>query len=170
MAIDSPLLGKETQASSNRNTLGRTLMAWFILLALLPMSLVAWIGYQQANTTLTQAAEDNLQQAADAKVAFLLNWFDYRFMDLHSQSENQHNVALLMQLKEGLQRSGKSSAAYVKSFDWARRVDVVQKDFITLTRHYDYIYDLFLIDTKGNILYTVAHESDLGANLFTGSL
>ncbi len=170
MAIDSPPLGKETQASSHRNTLGRTLMAWFILLALLPMSLVAWIGYQQANTTLTQAAEDNLQQAADAKVAFLLNWFDYRFMDLHSQSENQHNVALLMQLKEGLQRSGNSSAAYVKSFDWARRVDVAQKDFITLTRHYDYIYDLFLIDTEGNILYTVAHESDLGANLFTGPL
>ncbi len=135
---------------NKRKSINRTLMMWFMLLALLPMSLVAWIGYRQANTTLTQAAELNLEYAAGSKVAFIRNWFDYRFMDLRSQAENQHNAALLMQLREGLQQSGKSPADYVKSFDWARRADVAQNDLIALTRHYDYIYDLFLIDTEGN--------------------
>ncbi|MDH5753406.1 MAG: methyl-accepting chemotaxis protein [Deltaproteobacteria bacterium] len=31
-------------------------------------------------------------------------------------------------------------------------------------------YDLFLIDTRGNVVYTMARESDLGANLLTGPL
>ncbi len=151
-----------------RSSLGRTLILWFLLLALLPMSLVAWIGYQQANTSLTQAAADKLEFAAESKVAFLRNWFDYRFMDLNSQAENRHNAALLMQLREGLLQSGKSPAEYVKTVDWARRVE--GDDLILLARRYDYIYDLYLIDIDGNILYTTARKSDLGVNLFTGPL
>ncbi|MCP4695660.1 MAG: PAS domain S-box protein, partial [Gammaproteobacteria bacterium] len=153
---------------TNDKSLDRTLVQWFLLLTLLPMSLVVWLGYQQANTSLTQAAEDKLEYAAESNAAFVRNWFDYRFMDLSSQADNGHNAALLMRLREGLQQSGKSPAEYVKSSDWVRRAE--GNDLITLIRHYDYMYDLFLIDIEGNILYTAARESDLGANLFTEPL
>ncbi|SFV65527.1 Methyl-accepting chemotaxis protein [hydrothermal vent metagenome] len=33
---------------------------------------------------------------------------------------------------------------------------------------YDYVWDVFFIDLKGNILYTNEHESDLGTSLMTG--
>ncbi len=161
---------KGALSPGKRHSLNRSLILWFLLLALLPMSLVAWLGYQQAKTSLTQAAEEKLEYAADAKIAFIRNWFDYRFMDLLSQAEQQRNAELLMLLREGLQQSGKSSTEYVESFDWTSRVDAVQHDLLTLVRIYDYIYDLFLIDIEGNILYTVTRKSDLGANLFTGPL
>ena len=48
------------------------------------------------------------------------------------------------------------------------RVDGLQDNLISLSRRYDYIYDLFLLDTKGNLLFTIAHESDFGTNMFTG--
>ncbi|MES9882432.1 MAG: response regulator [Sedimenticola sp.] len=160
----------QSPSFSHRKSLNHTLMAWFLLLALVPMILIATISYQQANTSLKRAAAEQLSHSAEAKVAFLKSWFDHRFMDIKSQAEAEHNADLLIQLSEGLQQSGMSPQAYVKSPGWSQRVETAQHDIVTLSRHYDYIYDLFLIDTEGNILYSVAHQSDLGANLFTGSL
>ncbi|MCP4698461.1 MAG: response regulator [Gammaproteobacteria bacterium] len=159
------------KSPGRRHSISSTLILWFLLLALLPMGLVAWIGYQQANSSLTQAASEMLERTARMKVSFVRNWFDYRFMDLNSQAKDWHNAALLTLLREGLLASGKGPAAYVKSSDCTRRMEsVTQNKLIALTRYYDYIYDLFLIDTEGNILFTVAHKSDLGANIFTGPL
>jgi PAS domain S-box-containing protein len=165
---ENPAAVNSAQAPLNKHSIGHTLILWFLLLALLPMSLVAWISYRQTNIVLTQAAADMLEYDANSTVAFINNWINYRLMDLNNQAENQHNTALLMQLVEGLQQSGENPAEYVNGLDWARRVDVAQSDLISLSRHYEYIYDLFLIDTEGNILYSVARESDLGTNLFTG--
>ncbi len=39
---------------------------------------------------------------------------------------------------------------------------------MTLTRRYDYIHDLFLVDVDGNILFSTARQPDLGTNLFNG--
>ncbi|MCU7922123.1 MAG: response regulator [Candidatus Thiodiazotropha sp. (ex Dulcina madagascariensis)] len=158
-----PSLKKQT-------TFNRTLTLWFLLLALIPMSLVAWISYQQARVNLTQAAQTQLQRAALAKSTFINNWFDYRFMDLNVQAENVRNSELLTHLSEGLRQSGKNAADYVKSYDWVRRVEDAQNDLMTVLRDYDYIYDLLLIDREGNILFTVIRESDLGTNLFNGPL
>ncbi len=98
-------------------SLGNKLVLWFLLLALLPITLVAWISYQQASTSLTKAAEEELELSAGLSVRFIENWFDYRFMDLLGQAENQHNTALLMQLSQGLEQSEENSPAYVKSYD-----------------------------------------------------
>lgn len=155
---------------SSSASLSSTMIRWFLLLAVIPMALVAWLSYQQADTSLRQAAEEKLKYAADSNAAFIDNWFDYRFMDLNNQSQNQYNSLLLQSLAEGLKQSGKRPAEYVKSVDWVRRVEQNQNDLVTLARRYDYIYDLFLIDMDGNVLFSVAHKADLGQNLFTGML
>ncbi len=57
---------------------------------------------------------------------------------------------------------------YIKSNEWSLRVDGNEDDLINLNSRYDYLYDLFLIDKEGNILFSVAKETDLGTNLFNG--
>ena len=160
----------DTSISTNKRytSLSRGLVIWFLLLSLLPISLISWISYQEANNSLTQSATHKLEQSAKHNINFIQNWFDYRFIDLKIQSETSSNIQLLSTLKEGFQESNKSLAEYVKSDDWSQRVDESQNNLISLSKDYDYIYDLFLIDTDGNLLYTVAHESDLGTNLFNG--
>lgn len=167
MTENPPVIARTLAADGGRS-LRDTLMLWFLLLALVPMGLVAWIGYQQAKTSLTQAAESKLEQAADAGRAFIRNWFDYRVTDLNHHAETRNNVLLLQQLIEGLRKSGLSVANYVTSYDWARRVDAASADLGSVRRRYDYIHDLMLIDTDGNVLYSVARQSDLGTNIFTG--
>ena len=150
------------------NSLSHSLVLWFLLLSLLPLVIVSWISYQQANASLVQAASKSLEDSARLSVQYIQNWFEYRFMDLNSQAKSQHNADFLMDLKKSWQSSGKSLNDFVKSDEWVSLVDAAQDDLVTLTRQYDYFFDLFLIDKDGNILYSVAGESDLGTNLLTG--
>jgi len=141
---------------------------WFLVLAMLPMLLVAWISYYQANKSLTAAAVRELKESAALNVDFIRTWFDYRIMDINSQAEVKSHPMLLNSLSEGFKQQGATLKDYIGSEDWKKRIDGNQNALATLSYSYDYLYDLFLIDTEGNILYTVAQEGDLGTNLFNG--
>jgi len=153
-----------------RRKLSHTLLFWFLLLALLPMALTAWISYQQAVRSLTASATEQLTQDAKRNARFINNWFDYRFMDLTLQADSRRNTNLLINLKSGFHTSHQGLADFTKSFRWAMIVDEPKTDLINLTKDYDYIYDILLIDDSGNVLFTIGNKSDLGENLFTGTL
>ena len=163
------LAGTLNRAKRQR-TLARELISWFLLMALLPMMLVSWFSNQQATRYLTEAAINNLQTAADAKIALLHDWFDYRFMDLKAHAEKQQYASLLLNLNQGYRDSGLRLSDYVASNDWTIRVARTQTELQSLTNRYDYIYDILLIDHQGNVLFTIAGENDLGINLFDGPL
>lgn len=148
----------------------QTLLIWFLLLALLPMILTAWLGYQRASESLYDSAESMLELVSVSDSRFIQNWFDYRFMDILQQAEDPHTKFLFDQILFGWQQSKKPLADYVESYQWALIVNEHDEDLATMIRHYDYIYDLFLIDLEGNVIYSVARESDLGSNLFSGVL
>jgi len=150
------------------HSLSRNLVFWFLLISLVPLSIVSWIGYQQSSESLTNAAAEKLEQSAILATRFVNNWFKYRFMDLKNQSEALDNAKLLERLTLEFEKSKKPLSHFVKSYEWAATVDDTQNDLMTLSRDYDYIYDLFLIDIKGNILFSIAKEADLGTNLFQG--
>ena len=149
--------------------LRRTMIMWFLLTGLIPLGLVSWFSYQQAYKSLIQDAEKDLNHSSELSARFIRNWFDYRFMDLNSQAASHENIQFLEQLKSGLKKSSAMPKNYVKSHDWAELVDNESSYLNSYSRLYDYIYDLFLIDNDGNILYTVAHESDLGTSLQEGA-
>ncbi len=149
-------------------SLSRGLMLWFLLLSLLPVSIVSWISYQQASTGLTKAAISELSQSAALNQNYIFRWFKYRFMDVNSQAENGINAELLMTFKKSWKESGKPLKQFLKSYQWTMISQEGEGHLLAMARRYDYIYDMFLIDIEGNILYSVAHESDLGTNILTG--
>lgn len=151
-----------------RSSLRVQLILWMSLLALLPLSIVSWLSYQQAKESLINAAEEKLHQSSLVTVRSIRNWFDYRTVDLRIHSESRATAKLLTDLVDSFQASGKSPELFVRSYEWVSRVDQQQADLITLSRRYDYIYDIFLIDLQGNVLYSVAGEEDLGSNLVSG--
>ncbi len=162
-------------ASDNKNfsgkkyvSLSHSLLMWFLLLSLLPLSLTAWFSYRQIVNGLTETAMLDLEQSAHLRAQFIQTWFNYRFMDLNSHAESRRNAEFLKALQQGLQASNKNAVEFVKSYAWALLVDSRQQDLISFAHRYDYISDLFLIDGDGNILFTVTREFDLGSNLFDG--
>ncbi len=165
---DVPPTSAEAKPVSKRGSLKRTLTIWLVLTALLPMGLVSWMGYQQARNNLTTAANDKLLANSGTKRTFIANWFDYRFMDLHTQSGNAQNSALLIRLSNGLRQSGMPLADFVKSLQWVRAVEDVHNDLLAMQQNYDYVEDLFLIDHEANILFSTSRKTDLGTSLING--
>ena len=153
-----------------KKTLQSSLIRWFLIMALLPLLIIAGLGYQQAHQNLSQSAADNLQVAASAKAQQMKTWFDYRRMDMSSQAENQHNSALLLSLEQGFKSSGETAEQYVRGFGWVSRVDQAQEHLVTVNRRYDYIEDIYLINNEGIILFSVNGGTDLGSNLLKGPL
>ncbi len=151
-----------------KNSISRTLLLWFLLLAMLPMSLVAYISYQQASDGLYKTAVAHIKDIAKADSQFVHNWFDFRFKDAEKQAAAPNSSFLLRQLRSGLKLSRQPLSEFVKSNSWKSIVVENQADLLTMMKYYDYIDDLFLIDHNGDVLYSVKHKSDLGENLFLG--
>ncbi|OUS17971.1 hypothetical protein A9Q88_02020 [Gammaproteobacteria bacterium 50_400_T64] len=148
--------------------LTRNLLFWFLCLALLPLALVCLISYQQSTQALRTAAAQSLSDRTSQQAHFINNWFEFRFKDLRTQAENLQNADFIKTLSEGLRKSGKKAEDYVGSYPWTTLVEANKADLFQLMQIYGYYDDLFLIDTNGNILFSIKQKSDLGSNLFTG--
>lgn len=147
--------------------LGRTLMIWFLLLSLIPITVISAISYMHARSSLLNSIREAQNTTIALKTAFVDNWFYYRFLDLESQATNMENIILLEKLRDAFQASGKDIGDFVGSYRWTMIVEKLGVDLKTFRRLYDY-YDVFLIDSDGNILFTAIGKPDLGTNLFNG--
>jgi len=116
------------------------------------------------------AAEARLVQASSLSISHFKNWFKYRIVDLNVQSKSENNIVFFEVLEEGLKKSNKPLASYVKSDDWLQRANEKKNGLISLGERYDYITDIYIIDIEGNILFSVSGNSDLGKNIFSEDL
>ncbi|MFK8067875.1 MAG: response regulator [Gammaproteobacteria bacterium] len=137
-------------------------------MGLVPLGLVLFSSYYQAQQSLIKSTKEELSQTSRLSVGFINNWFDYRQMDIQNQLETKDNATLLIKLTEGLKRSKQPISEYVKSNDWANISSKYAGNLVNITRNYDYIKDLFLIDNEGNVLYNLAKKDDFGTNLLNG--
>jgi len=148
-----------------KRSISKNLITWFLILSLLPMSIISWFSYEQAKNSLTLGSQEKLYQSSYLKKQFVLNWFKYRFLDVNNQAQAIGNIKLTQSLVTGHALSNKTLADYVSSYDWALRVDEHQMDLVNLKRRYDFISDLALIDTKGNMLFSIEKGVSFGTNL-----
>ncbi|MBT8341138.1 MAG: GAF domain-containing protein [Desulfatitalea sp.] len=148
-----------------RNGLSRTILFWLLALSVIPLMVVSIISYRNARASLAHLALDALVAAAEFSTEQIQYRFDRMLLDLKQESEEQANVHFLQRLSTGYAESGLDAARFVKSFKWAKMADRYASDLKTFCFNYSYL-DVLLTDLKGNILYTVAGKSDLGANLF----
>ncbi len=147
--------------------LKKTLLCWFLLLSLVPMTAVSILSYLNARESLKNAAEKSLKTVSKIMADHIRTNFSRMQVDLQQQSEILMNIYLLENLKEAFKESNKPLHAFVKSENWATIVDVQGADLRNYWTTYGY-HDIFLIDDTGNILFSLTGENDLGTNLFTG--
>jgi len=153
-----------------RPGLTRSLVAWFLILGLLPLSIVSWFSYQQSQSSLYMSAIQVMSQRTALQSHFIKNWFHYRFLDLKHQAESRVNIDFLNKLVKARKSSDKNVMKFVGSREWFHIVNKYKYTLENMSNTYGHFYDVFLIDKKGNILFTLSRESDLGTNLINGPL
>ncbi len=152
-----------------RKGLGRIILFWFLVLSVIPLTLVSIISYSNARKSLAKLSLDALGTATDYGTEQIRYYFDRLLLDLKQESEAQLNVRVLNGLKKAHGQSGLAVKDFVKSYPWALFVDAHARDLKTFCLTYGYL-DLLLADHEGNILFSVAGKDDLGANLFAEPL
>lgn len=150
-----------------KKSLRKLILIWFLIISIIPMLIGSAISYHNAYRSHYEDAEKSLKSVSFLITDHIYSYFSRVLTDLGQQAQMRPNIALLNKLQEAFHESGKSANEFVNSFKWASIYDESGGDLSMYRRTYDY-YDIFLIDTDGNILFTVAHEDDLGTNLFTG--
>jgi tubulin-specific chaperone A len=155
------------KASIFRHGLRRTLFLWFLALSLIPLTGVSIFSYRSAHESLKKEAFSSLESVARLKSKHFADHFQRMLGDLEHEAMEEENSELLRDLGSAFKESGKPLGDFVKSFKWRIIVDEEANDLKNFCKMYGY-HDLFLIDERGNILFTVAEEDDLATNLFNG--
>ncbi len=149
-------------------SLSFTILFWFLSLSLIPLLFISYENNISKIKTFKEASFRDLKQGSTLEKKFINNWFHYRKVDISNWSQTGSSVNFLSKLLEKFESSSKSLEDFLKSHSYTSITTQMQEDMVTLNRQYDYVYDIFLIDKKGNILYTVRKKDDFGTNLLDG--
>ena len=144
-------------------------MMWMLILSIIPMVMVSWLGYRNAVETIDQMERNRLENTADINIRFINDWFEQTHKNLESWSQFSPSQHMLATLATKWKQSGKTLQEFVGSAQYQELLPLHDDHLVRISENYTYVYDLFLIDLQGNILYTVAKEADLGTNLLNGA-
>ena len=139
------------------------LITIFILIGLIPFGVIALISWNNSKNEIEKQIIDKLQAVQQIKTNQLQSFFEERKGDISVLSENQTLRDALKEYEAGFAQGG------ITSGPW-KEADATYGEFFELyVDEYNY-YDLFLIDSSGDVIYTVSKEDDFGENVLTGSL
>ncbi len=141
-------------------SIGAKLTAVFVLILLLSVGATGIISYQQARDELIVEAENRMIVVRDLKRAQIEQYF----------ADTVGDVELLADLPLAENSLPLFSEAYEQGFDSQafQEVEAEYGDDIVGFQERLGLYDVFLIDTAGEVIYSAEKESDLGTNLETG--
>lgn len=149
-------------------SLGFTLLFWFLTLSIIPVVIIAWYGYAHTVKSVDEMQRNKLTNTAVLNVATLNESFYGAAKNLRIWSQLRAPRDVLSLLRERYANRSQSLDVFVHSEEYAKWMESQPETILTLSKEYEYVYDLFLIDLEGNILYTIKKESDLGTNLLNG--
>jgi len=141
---------------------------WFVPLAIIPVLLISYDHYIESVKFIKASSYHDIKQSSILERKFITNWFDSRINDMKSWSNTDSYTDFLEYLNYEFESENTTLQEYITSDIYLFSSTIMENNMIQLVKTYDYLYDVFLIDKKGNILYTVEKEEDLGTNLLDG--
>ncbi|MDH4246292.1 MAG: methyl-accepting chemotaxis protein [Deltaproteobacteria bacterium] len=138
------------------------LILYFILTGILPALAIGIISLQNSAASLEAEAKNKLVLAREMKKFEIEKHFK-------SMEALMKDTQANMRFTAGLPKYAEAFAQGLQS-DSYKSVESQLGSGLKIFTESNGFYDTFLIDMKGNVVYTMAKESDLGANLENGPL
>ena len=144
-----------------RINIGGKLIALFLLVAMAPLVIVGWVAYRQATNAIREIGYDRLDTLAHERAHRIDHLFEDRALEVALLSLVPSIASGLQEYERVIASAGADSAQY-------RAVDDKYRTLLSAFALKGGVYDVFLIGREGDIVFTVARESDFGTNLRTG--
>jgi len=147
-----------------KSKIWRKLFIFVLIVGMLSSGLTGYWSYRCAIEALEKAALEHLVSIRDIKKKQIEDYFVERLSNTEVLASADffrnylEEVSNITNKSIDSQDSAKSNKLFTQRFNKIANVIVDKMGF----------YDIFVIDTKGNILQTIAKEDDLGTNLVSG--
>lgn len=149
----------------SRMKLSTKLVVSFLLVGILPFASIAVLALQKASSSLSDQAFNQLLAIQSIKKHQIESYFSERLGDISVLAGNPTVVEAVKAFETAFEDDGHRAEG-----DRWNAVERHYGEWLTqYNNEYGY-YDLFLIHRNGNVIYTVARESDLGQNIVNGAL
>lgn len=142
-----------------RLSLGERLALGFLIVAILPLTGLAWFYLHTFETALTQTVLQSMVSIAEKKADQIDTYINERLADTHSLAGQPQVREALTALADEFHGGG-----LVRTTDTASRFSALLHA-LGETANY---HDVLLIDADGHIVFSLIGESDLGTNLLHG--
>jgi len=142
------------------------LLGTFLIVSLIPLGVVAWIATHKAGQALNAEAVSKFTAVQEIKRNHIEDYFER----LRTAMKIIGNDPFLHQCASAFNDAYEEyDNTIVDNEDWQMIVEFKEPRIKTMVADYGF-YDLYLISTAGNIVYTVTRGSDLGQNVQSGEL
>jgi len=145
--------------------LGTKLLVSFLGVGVIPFSIIAIVALLNSSKALSDQAFNQLNAVQAIKKAQIESFFQERLGDVSVLSGNPTVSEALQAFSQAFEKDGNR----VNGENWQQAEDSYADWLVQYNKEYGY-YDLFLINSSGDVVYSVEKESDLGENLVEGSL
>ncbi|MBK1986115.1 HAMP domain-containing protein [Sphaerospermopsis aphanizomenoides BCCUSP55] len=138
------------------------LLLWFLLIALVPLSIVTSIQYYIARNSLTKEVNNNLISIADSKANFL----DFYI------NEKQKNAAIIAQIPNIIDAAEKYQTAFNENGINAQKYQQIDQQYRQFITNYLDIFgysDILLISQSGNTIFSINNGKEEGKNYYKGT-
>jgi len=123
--------------------------------------LIAYYIFEHVDEMVETQYEQGLHELVSEKVSTINEYIDQHLKAVETLSHIRLTGRAMVALQQVFHESSVNTLAYEK-------MDQRYSSYFTDFLEQEGYYDLFLIDTQGNIVYTIKHESDFSTNLQTG--
>ncbi len=138
------------------------LMGTYLFVGLVPLIVIGGLSYLNSSKALEEKAFDQLDAIQHVKKREVEQYFKNRM-------EFLKDVPKSLRYLNGLKKFSTVFSKGIESQDYLKVYNSQYPGFKSVLDVFSF-YDIFLIDLKGNVIFTVAREADLGQNLYTSSL
>ncbi|MCP4177641.1 MAG: PAS domain-containing protein, partial [bacterium] len=148
-------------------TILRRLITIMLLLSLIPLIILGYFTITSFQDSMTETTFSKLESIEHIKNIQIVDYFNQMSIGVAALSKEPSIINGLEEFEIAYASSKKSLESFIKTPEYNaeyKKVDTFLREY---SKTYGY-YDLFLIDHKGDIIYTVEKEADLGTNLNTG--
>lgn len=139
-----------------------------MLLAVVPILVMFSVNYTQVNSEIQSKQAKEMEGVARVYSNAINNWFEYRKAEMIQISQSRLVRQLLLNLQQEREAYSGDLTEFIASSQWHNISSRYGRELAAYSVNFDYVYDVFLVDTQGNVLYSLALEQDLGSNLIDG--
>jgi signal transduction histidine kinase/HAMP domain-containing protein len=144
-----------------RLTIATRLLCAFLVIALVPLSIVTYLTYTISEQSLRHEVANNLRAIADSKAHQIETYARERQQDVTVLARMPTLVNSFEPLEQAFREHGLDSPEYTAI---EHELRPFLRDYLTRSGY----ADLFLIAPSGDAIFSVRRGEDLGSNFYTG--